>query len=141
MESSARYVFDTNVLVSALLFEQSVPCQAFRAALGRGRILLSLETLHELNDVLARERLSRYIILEERERFLAALIREGIIVETRETVRVCRDSKDDKFLELALSGGAACVISGDEDLLMLSPFRGVSIMRPAQFLTSLSASE
>jgi predicted nucleic acid-binding protein len=53
-------------------------------------------------------------------------------------VRACRDPKDDKFLELAVSGAACCVVTGDQDLLALHPFRSVSILTPAQFLEALS---
>ena len=122
MKSSERYVFDTNVLVSALLFEQSKPGQTFYAALDRGEILLSLPVVKELNDVLNREKFDRYLLREERERFLDALLREATLVEITESVRVCQDPKDDKFLELAINGGATCIITGDEDLLQLSPF-------------------
>ena len=52
MRSSLRFVFDTNVIVSALLLDGSVPRQSFDKALDQGKILLSLSVLTELNDVL-----------------------------------------------------------------------------------------
>jgi len=139
MKSRERYVFDTNVIISALLFEQSKPAQAFRAALDRGEILLSLPILKELNEVLSREKFNRYLLLEERERFIIALLRESTLVDVTESVLACRDPKDDKFLELVINGEATCIISGDEDLLELSPFRNIPIMMPDEFLDSLSA--
>ncbi len=139
MKSRERYVFDTNVIISALLFEQSKRAQAFRAALDRGEILLSLPILKELNEVLSREKFNRYLLLEERERFIIALLRESTLVDVTESVLACRDPKDDKFLELAINGEATCIISGDEDLLELSPFRNIPIMMPDEFLDSLSA--
>jgi len=42
--------------------------------------------------------------------------------------------RDDKFLSLAISGNANCIVSGDKDLLILNPFRGIPILPPAQFL-------
>jgi hypothetical protein len=69
MNGRERYVLDTNVVVSALLFEQSTPGQAFYAALDRGDILLSLPVLEELIDVLGREKFELYLLREERERF------------------------------------------------------------------------
>ena len=39
MNSNARYVFDSNIVISALLFADSKPGRAFREALGRGQIL------------------------------------------------------------------------------------------------------
>ncbi len=70
MRSEVRYVFDTNVIISALLFENGKPAQALRYALAKEEVLLSLEMLEELNDVLGRERFNRYVTTEEREEFL-----------------------------------------------------------------------
>jgi putative PIN family toxin of toxin-antitoxin system len=126
------YVFDTNVLVSVLLFENSKPAQAFRYVLANGEILLSLDLLEELNEVLGRKRLNRYLTTEEREEFLEALIERAVLVEITETVHECRDPKDD--LELALNGQAQYIISGDQDLLVLHPFREVVVISPDEFL-------
>ena len=52
----------------------------------------------------------------------------------------CRDPKDNKFLELAVAGSAGYLISGDEDLLVLNPFRGIRIVTPAEF-TALASKE
>ncbi|MFC1867616.1 putative toxin-antitoxin system toxin component, PIN family [Thermodesulfobacteriota bacterium] len=137
MNDKVRYVFDTNVIISALLFEQSKPAQAFCAALDRGEILLSRPVLKELNEVLAREKFNPYLHIEERVSFIVALLRESILIDIKESIEVCRDPKDDKFLELAINGGAACIISGDEDLLILNPFRNIPIINPEEFLKSL----
>jgi putative PIN family toxin of toxin-antitoxin system len=111
-----------------LLFEQSVSGQAFYAALDNGEIFLSRPTFVELAEVLGRKKFDRYLTRDEREQFLAILLREATVVEVTEEVRVCRDPKDDKFLELAVSGGASCLVTGDQDLLVLHPFRGVPVL-------------
>ena len=54
-------------------------------------------------------------------------------------VHACRDARDDKFLELAVSGRAAYIISGDDDLLVLHPFRDIAIMTAAEFLQATDA--
>jgi putative PIN family toxin of toxin-antitoxin system len=107
MSSSARYVFDTNTLVSVVLFEHSLPGQAFHRALKRGEILASPATLEKLAAVLQREKFDRYVTTAEREEFLDAFIERTTFIEPTEEIRICRDAKDDKFLELAVSGGAA----------------------------------
>jgi putative PIN family toxin of toxin-antitoxin system len=137
MSVDLRTVFDTNTLVSALLFEQSVPAQAFFAALDRGEILLSLATFTELSEVLGRSKFDRYVTQDEREEFLQKLLDEGTVIEVGEAIRECRDPKDDKFLELAVSGAASCLVTGDKDLLVLNPFRGIPILTPSQFLATL----
>lgn len=141
MSSKPRYVFDTNVIISGLLFDQSLPGRVFYEALDRGEILLSQEVVEELSDVLSREKFDRYLRFEEREQFLNALIRDATLVEVTEEVEVCRDPKDDKYLELAISGGATHVITGDEDLLTLNLFRGIEIVTPVQFLASIVGEE
>ena len=138
MKSSGRYVFDTNVLISALLFKDSKPGQAFYLALERGVILLSLPVIMELNEVLRRKKFERYFFEEEREKFLAALVLEATIIEITEHIDACSDPKDNIFLELAVSGKATCIISGDEHLLKLNPFKKIPIMKPERFLSSFS---
>ena len=134
MSESIRHVFDTNTLVSAVLFEGSTPGQALRRALRRGRVLLSSPTLEELAEVLQREKFERYVTATEREEFLVAFVERVLFMEPTEEVRACRDAKDDKFLELAVSGRAAYIVSGDADLLVLRPFRDIAIMTATEFL-------
>ena len=141
MNGSACYVFDTNVLVSALLFEHSKPGRAFRAALQTGQILLSLPVLEEVNEVMRREKFESYVTAEEREEFLESLVGRARFIDPDKQIKVCRDPKDDKFLELAVSGGADLIISGDADLLDLSPFRRIEILTVDNFLKRLEDSE
>jgi uncharacterized protein len=137
MRNEVRYVFDTNVIVSALLFENGKPAQALRYALTNGEVLLSLDLLEELNDVLGREKFNRYLTSEEREEFLETLIERAVLIEITENVQECRDLKDDKVLELALNGEAQYIISGDRDLLVLHPFRNVSVITVDEFLKTV----
>jgi hypothetical protein len=51
-----------------------------------------------------------------------------------ERVTDCRDAKDDKYLELALVAKAGVIVSSDDDLLTLNPWRGVWILRPTEYL-------
>lgn len=129
-----RCVFDTNVLVSALLLPDSKPRQALEQALLKGRVLLSFATLAELYEVLGRKKFLRYIDEEDIRSFLAALTREAEWVEVNVRIAVCRDPKDDKFLELAVSGNATHIVTGDADLIALNPFRGIEILPPHRFL-------
>jgi uncharacterized protein len=140
METESRYVLDTNVLVSAAIFPDSNPGKALRQALRRGALLLSLSTAEEISEVLSRPKFDRYVAIPTRKQFLAALVREALIVETNRSFSLCRDPKDDRFLELAVCGNATCLVSGDGDLLVLHPFQGIPILTPAQFLADLPIS-
>lgn len=132
--SSVRCVFDTNTVVSGLLFEQSKPGRALLRAIKHGEILLSQSTLEELAEVFLRSKFDRYVTASDREEFLEAFVDRATWVEPTEEIRICRDPKDDKFLELAIGGNADFPISGDGDLLSLHPFRSISIMTSAEFL-------
>lgn len=133
MPERQAFVVDTNVLVSRLLLPNSVSAQAVRQVLKRGRLLVSDETLAELADVLARPKFDAYVSVEDRQEFLRHLARVAEFVPHVVPVRACRDPKDDKFLALALIGGAKVIITGDADLLALHPFRGIEIVKPGTF--------
>ena len=129
-----RLVFDTNIIISALLFEGSKPSKAFDIGINQEALLFSSPTLAELEEVLWRNKFDRYISHEERKQFLTSLILHSTPIETNETISECRDPKDNKFLELAVCGKADFIISGDEDLLVLNPFRNIQIITPDSFL-------
>jgi putative PIN family toxin of toxin-antitoxin system len=133
--SDARYILDTGVLVSALLLPRSVPRQAVDRAFTQGVVLASVATIDELDEVLRRPKFDRYVQEDERLRFLTKFIGDTSLIEVADVVTECRDAKDNKFLELALSGKATCIVSGDNDLLVLHPFRGIPIITPQEFLS------
>lgn len=128
-------MFDTNVLVSALLLPDSRPRQTLDLALNRGTVLLSFAVLAELCQVLGKKKqFAQYIDEEDVRRFVTALTRDTQWVEVDVEITACRDSKDNKFLELAVSGHATHIVTGDSDLLVLSPFQDIQILSPSSFL-------
>jgi len=118
MKDELRFVFDTNVLISATLFKGSVPRQALDSARRIGKVIMSWPTMAELQEVLGRKRFDKYISEDERMLFLEVLALDVVPIEISETVTDCRDSKDNKFLEVAVNGDADCIVSGDGDLLV-----------------------
>lgn len=137
MKARPRVVVDTNVLLSRLLVPQSVPAQAVRRAVDQGQILASEATLEELADVLSRPKFDRYLTVSERQQFLRLFMRIAQWVPILHPVQACRDPRDDKFLALAVNGEAGVIISGDQDLLVLDPFRDVRILEPAAYLAQI----
>jgi putative PIN family toxin of toxin-antitoxin system len=129
-----RIVVDTNALISRLLVPESLPGRAVRRAVDSAQLLVSEATLTELADVLSRPKFDAYVSIEDRQEFFRRLSRVVEVVPITYVVRACRDPKDDKFLELAVNGNADLIITGDDDLLVLHPFRGIPIMTPASFL-------
>ncbi len=134
MRVRKRMVVDTNCLISRLLLPSSVPGRAVRQAVDQGILLVSEATMNELADVLSRPKFDRYVSLEDRQQFLRLLGRVAEFVAGVYAVRECRDPKDDKFLEVALSGKADLIVTGDADLLTLNPWRGIAILSPAAYL-------
>lgn len=134
MATAKRIVVDTNLLVSRLLLPDSVPVQAVRKAEREGVVLASRETLDELSDVLSRRKLDRYVEVEQRRQYVRRLLGTVEMVTVQHVVRASRDASDDKFLELALSGSAALILTGDTDLLMLNPFRGIAIQTASDYV-------
>lgn len=65
-----RFVLDTNVLISGLLFKTSVPFRAIELAEKQGIILYSEATLNELEQVLNRKKFNKYLSLEDPQLFL-----------------------------------------------------------------------
>jgi len=65
---------------------------------------------------------------------LHAVLARSIRVVLRGTVKLCRDSDDDKFLECAARAHADLLISGDKDLLALEVYKKTRILSPAQYL-------
>ena len=62
------------------------------------------------------------------------IIGAALRLEPMERVADCRDRKDNKYLELALAAGASIIVSSDDDLLVLDPWRGIRILRPADYV-------
>lgn len=131
-----RAVLDTNVLISGLLIPTSVPGEAVRHALMHGLLLSSDATLTDLANVLGRQKFDAHLSLSERREFIHRIAAAAELVPTFQVVQACRDPRDDKFLEVAVSGAADVIVSGDRDLLDLHHFRDIAILTPAQYLAA-----
>jgi putative PIN family toxin of toxin-antitoxin system len=128
-----RVVVDTNVFVSAVLKDKSVPAIAVHLVAQHHILLKSPETEGQLFAVLSRPYLAALFspaALDWLKQVLAVAETVAIV----ERIVACRDPTDDKFLELAVSGNADIVVTGDADLLALNPFRGIPIVAPGSFV-------
>jgi len=131
------FVFDTNSLISATLIKGSVSRKALDKALNIGELAISNSTLEELIEVLFRKKFDKYFMNDdERLLFINKIEVNAKLFEPKISFTLCRDPKDNKFLELAISAKAACIITGDEDLLVLNPFREIPILNAAYFLNN-----
>ena len=128
-----RIVVDTNVLVSAALKRDSVPALALLEASRVGVLLKSVATETQFFDVMARPAIARLIRPDTRQ-WLSETIARAEFVGIAERISICRDPTDDKFLEVAVNGGADAIVTGDKGLLVLHGYRGLNIVSPRAFL-------
>lgn len=133
-----RLVVDTNVLVSAFLWE-GTPGRLIELA---GEKVVQLYTsrglLEELAATLTKKKLAKPIAATglTAEQMLANYRRISTLVTARQlTGQVSRDADDDQVLACALAAHANLVVSGDDDLLTLKTFRGIPIVSPAKALS------
>ena len=129
-----NFILDTNVLVSAALLKNSVPDLSLRKSIKNGNILFSEYALNELKIILNKPKLDKYINTKDKLVFINRLVKKAKFIEITHSINECHDPKDNIYLELALSGNADCIITGDHDLLVLNPFRGIPIITPKTFL-------
>ncbi len=125
---------DANTVVSAALTPNGFPRRAVAVARSSGIIVLSTSVYAEIDDVLARPKFARVITDDRRREILELLSAAALWIEPVMRVHDCRDAKDNRYLELALAADAKVIVSGDDDLLALDPWRGVRVLRPAAFV-------
>jgi len=131
-------LLDTNVIISALCFPFSKPRKAFDLAIKNGNLLTSEDTFNELKTVLLKQKFDTYIELSLRQEFLKQYSKLCKTVQISQKIDICRDKKDNKFLELALNGNADYIITGDSDLLILNPFENIKIITPDSYLNTFN---
>ena len=99
--------------------------------------MFSDETFDELQTRLHRAKFDKYVSHNSRSIFLAQLETVSEWVAIVGAKLGCRDPDDDKLLETALMGEADCIVTGDQDLQVMSPFLHIPILSPKEFLAHI----
>ncbi len=128
------FVFDTNTLISANLSPLSTNRTAYDLAREIGISVYSIATFAEFSETLVRPKFDKYISVEKRLEAISAFEKNSQVILVSTKIEVCRDPKDNKFLELATECRASCIITGDNDLLVLHPFEGIPILNATDFI-------
>lgn len=136
MTKNDLWVVDANVIISAMIFAGSVPDLAIQHVFEGGGVLQSENSLQEVIKTANREKFYKYVTSDNRAAFLKQLLLSCKIVKPDVQITECRDPKDNRYLELAVAGDASGIITGDQDLLVLHPFRGIPILTPADYLAT-----
>jgi putative PIN family toxin of toxin-antitoxin system len=141
-----RVVADTNVLVRALIngVAASPLLQVWQAR--RVQLVVSTETLSELATVLTRPKFQRYFTADNVTALLTLLREHGEWVIINSHLALCRDPKDDIFLNLAIAAQVDYLVSEDNDLVadatpiatMLADYQ-IQIVREAELVKALAS--
>ncbi|MBI4772367.1 MAG: putative toxin-antitoxin system toxin component, PIN family [Chloroflexi bacterium] len=135
-----RAVIDTNILIRALIRpEGTVGPVIPRLIRSDYTLVYSVPLRDELTAKLALPRIrGKYHVTDSQvEALLDTIALRGDLVTPTRTVPVCRDPKDNMFIEAALAGTAEYVVTGDKDLLVLIQFETVKFVTPREFLEAL----
>ena len=132
------FIIDTNTLFSSSLSKYGTSRKAVTKATQIGKLSASIETYNEFLKTLLRAKFDKYLSRNTRIEILLEFKKTAIFSKTTETISDCRDPKDNKFLELAVSANASCIITGDKDLLIMHPFRGIPILNAVDFLNFIT---
>ena len=136
-----RAVIDTNILVRAVIKPLGTLGPVLRRLRDGDYVEIYSEPLiTELVDVLNRPRIKdKYgLAPEDIETIIALILLRGEAVVPTRRITICRDPKDNMFLEAAVDGGADIIVSGDDDLLEIEAFERMPIVSPGEFLSKLS---
>ena len=136
-----RAVFDTVVFVRALINPRGRCGRLVSELYDRYELVLSPAIIQEILEVLQRPEIVSKARGLERMRWegVLHLLAAAEVVEPRRTVAVSRDPKDNMFIEAAIEGAAAFVVSEDKDLLALDGYEGLRILRCEEFAELLEA--
>lgn len=127
-----KVVFDTSILVSALVFPGGQGEAALRRIVEeRDQLILSKPILNELLGILGRK-FSRDA--EELAHVAVFLSELAQYVKPRRRLQVVKDEPDNRILECALTGRAHAIVTGDRALLALGEFHGVRIISLREYL-------
>lgn len=130
------FVFDTNALISAHLLLESMSRKAYDKAFDKGILIYSATTFDEFAKTFIRSKFEKYLSLGKRTATIREFQARAGLIEVDLSIAASRDAKDNKFLELAVTAKASCIITGDKDLLVLNPFRGIPILSPSDFINN-----
>lgn len=132
-----RVILDTNLLISRALTPNSLIASAVRMIINHCDLLVSQATMDEYATGLNRIHNKGYIKQDEVLMLITAYKEVVEWIPIIEKVQACRDPKDDKFLELAVNGNAEYIVTGDNDLLVLHPFRKTQILSAKDFIVTI----
>jgi len=135
MPADLAVVLDTNVWISGIFFRRGIPARILAAWRDhRFEVVVTPDTLAELETTLRQKTIqfgADPLLADEWLDHIRTYARQ---VPPAGVSGVCRDPKDDQFLDAAVSGGARYIVSGDKDLQALDTYQHVKVLSPREFV-------
>lgn len=125
-----RVVLDTNILISALITKGTSPDKLYQAwRRGEIDLVTSIAQIHELTDVLARDRLQKFLHADEATALVENIGTRAVILDELPTVSLSPDPMDNQILATAIAGEVDLIVSGDKkDMLALREAGSIPIV-------------
>ena len=139
-EMLLKLVLDTNTIVSAFFWEGNEVELFRKIEQGKAILYISGQILTEIEEVIKRPKFNevmRKANLTPDQIIQKIVSLSHLVIAPKLNIQVCRDEKDNKFLECAENAKADYLISGDEDLLSLKEYNGIPIVRTWKILQLL----
>jgi len=125
-------VFDTNVLIAAIITEGICSKLLHRARAGEFSLISCSFIMKELRRILSKKfRLSNEDIDVAKEPINEAI--HQVIEQNLKVTDVCRDATDDNIIACAVAAKADYLVTGDSDLLVIRSYQGIKIVTPRDF--------
>ena len=135
-----KLVLDTNTIVSAFFWEGNEAKLFRKIEQGKVRLYITEDILKEIEEVIKRPKFDEVMRKAHltSDRIIQKIVSLSyLIIAPKISVKVCRDEKDNKFLECAESAKADYIVSGDVDLLSLKKYKAIPIIRTSSALQIL----
>jgi putative PIN family toxin of toxin-antitoxin system len=129
----SRIIIDTNLLISFLITKNFTRLDEIIFS-KKCVLIFSQELLEEFLTVAKRPKFRRFFSSSEIEEILETIQEYAEFVEVTSKTVVCKDPKDNFLLSLSMDGNADFLLTGDNDLLILTKFRKTSIITISDFL-------
>lgn len=128
-----KVVFDTSSLLAVCIYPDREPARIFRLALLHLELVATPQTLAELAQVIGRPKFDTWRPHQVRMVWLQHYAANVVEYQPVSQVTDCRDPKDNKFLDAALTASAEVIVCSDKDLLVLHPYRNIDVLNLQDF--------
>lgn len=134
MLNPKRFILDTNVLISAFIVRATVTYSVLSHCVSKGMLLFSTDTFEEFYRVISRSKFDKYFSDSDRRKLVYKVLDISQYQKVSSDLKLCTGETDNMFLNLAVDGGASCIVTGDKALLQVNPLGNIPILNPRQFL-------